>query len=61
MKVTESSLKLTPTSDQLKLYGLDVEYPIDKARQQLGYSPQVSVSQGLEFRVAWLRQQGLLF
>jgi nucleoside-diphosphate-sugar epimerase len=61
MKVTESSLKLTPTSDQLKLYGLDVEYPIDKARDRLGYSPQVSVSQGLEFGVAWLRQQGLLF
>ncbi len=61
MKVTESSLKLTPTSDQLKLYGLDVEYSIDQARQCLGYSPLVDVSQGLEFSVAWLRQQGLLF
>jgi nucleoside-diphosphate-sugar epimerase len=61
MKVAESSLKLTPTSDQLRLYGLDVEYPIDRARSRLGYDPQVSVSQGLEFSVAWLRQQGLLF
>jgi nucleoside-diphosphate-sugar epimerase len=61
MKVTESSLKLTPTNDQLKLYGMDVQYPIDKARQQLGYAPQVGVSQGLEFGVAWLRQHGLLF
>lgn len=61
MKVTESSLKLTPTSDQLKLYGLDVEYTIDKARTRLDFTPQVSVSQGLEFSVAWLRQQGLLF
>jgi nucleoside-diphosphate-sugar epimerase len=61
MKVTESSLKLTPTSDQLKLYGLDVEYAIDKARNQLSYLPRVNVSQGLEFGVAWLRQQGLLF
>ncbi len=61
MKVTESSLKLTPTSDQLKLFALDVEYTIDKARTRLDYSPQVSVSQGLEFSVAWLRQQALLF
>ena len=61
MKVAESSLKLTPTSDQLKLYGLDVEYPIAQARNQLGYHPQVGVSQGLEFSAAWLRHQGLLF
>ena len=61
MKVTESSLKLTPTSDQLKLYGLDVQYPIEKARNQLGYTPQVSVSQGLEFSAAWLRHHELLF
>jgi nucleoside-diphosphate-sugar epimerase len=61
MKVTESSLKLTPTSDQLKLYALDVEYTIDRAREQLGYEPQVGVTQGLEFGAAWLRQHGLLF
>ena len=61
MKVTESSLKLTPTSDQLKLYGLDVDYPIDEARAKLGYAPQVGVSQGLEFCVDWLHQQRRLF
>ena len=61
MKVTESSFKLTPTSDQLKLYALDVEYTIDQARKQLGYAPQVGVSQGLEFGAAWLRQHDLLF
>lgn len=60
MKATESSLKLTPTSDQLKLYGLDVQYSIDKARRQLGYQPQVGVTQGLAFSAAWLRQQCLL-
>jgi nucleoside-diphosphate-sugar epimerase len=61
MKVTESSLKLTPTSDQLKLYGLDVEYLIDKARARLEYAPQVGANQGIEFGAAWLRQQELLF
>ncbi len=60
MKATESSLKLTPTADQLKLYGRDVMYTIDKARDQLGYEPSVNVSQGLEFSVAWLHQHGLL-
>ncbi len=61
MKVTESSLKLTPTNDQLKLYGMDVHYPIEKACKELGYRPQVGVTQGLEFGVAWLRQHGLLY
>jgi nucleoside-diphosphate-sugar epimerase len=61
MKLTESSLKLTPTSDQLKLYGTDVRYSIDKARDRLGYEPRVGVSRGLEFSAAWLRQHGLLF
>lgn len=61
MKVTESSLKLTPTSDQLKLFGLDAEYPIHNAQRDLSYSPLININQGLEFSVAWLRQQNLLF
>lgn len=60
MKVTESSLRLTPTSDQLKLYGLDAKYHIDKARAVLGYAPKVGISEGLAHSVAWLRQQGLV-
>jgi nucleoside-diphosphate-sugar epimerase len=58
MRLTESSLKLTPTPDQLKLFGQRVEYSIDKAKQTLGYAPQVDVAQGVDFSVAWLRQQG---
>ncbi len=61
MKITEYSLKLTPTLDQLKLYGLRVEYSIDKARQRIQYAPQVNVSQGLDLTVAWLRHHELLF
>ncbi len=60
MKFAESSLKLTPTSEQLKLYGVDVRYRIDRAQASLGYAPQVGVSQGLDRCVAWLRQQGLV-
>jgi len=61
MKSTESSLKLTPTPEQLKLYGIDAEYPIDKARHQLGYEPMVEIAQGLESCVSWLRHHELLF
>jgi nucleoside-diphosphate-sugar epimerase len=57
---TESTLKLTPTRRQLRLYRLQARYSIDKAQRQLGFAPQVSIDQGLEWSVAWLRQQGLL-
>jgi predicted dehydrogenase/nucleoside-diphosphate-sugar epimerase len=59
MGMTESSLKLTPTREQLKLYGIRAEYPIDKARQQLGYAPRVGSEQGLAWCAAWAAQQGL--
>ncbi len=61
MKATESSLKLTPTSDQLKRYRQQAEYTIDKANERLGYSPRVGVTEGLEFSVAWLRHHGVLY
>ena len=61
MNATESSLKLTPTSDQLKRYRVDAEYVIDKARTMLGYAPKMKVSQGLEHSVAWLRHHGILY
>ena len=61
MKAAETSLKLTPTSAQLKLYGIDTEYLIDEAREKIGYSPQVKVEQGLAFCAAWLDRHGILF
>ena len=61
MNATESSLKLTPTSDQLKRYRVDAEYVVDKARDKLGFDPQVDVAQGLAHSVAWLHHHGVLF
>ncbi len=61
MKATESLLKLTPTNEQLKLYGVRAKYVIDKAKDELGYAPRVGSKQGLEFCVAWLHQQGILY
>jgi nucleoside-diphosphate-sugar epimerase len=60
MSATESTLKLTPTSEQLKLYGVRAEYDITKARTELGYEPAVDLEQGLGYCVAWLRQQGVV-
>ena len=61
MKATETSLKLTPTSAQLKLYGINTEYVIDKARNRIGYLPRVNVSEGLGFCASWLHHHGILF
>lgn len=60
MRATESALKLTPTREQLKLYRVDAEYVIEKARKLLGYSPRVNVSEGLSYSVSWLNRHGLL-
>ena len=59
MKHTEFLLKLTPTPEQLKLYRVDAEYPIEKAEQTLGYEPRIGVDLGLRFSVDWLRKQDI--
>lgn len=61
MNSTESSLKLTPTPEQLKLYGVHADYVIDKARAGLGYAPAVGVTQGLDYSVRWLTRHGVLY
>ena len=61
MKATESSLKLTPTLDQLKRFRQDATYLIDKAREELGYAPCVSVDEGLACCAAWLKHHRLLY
>ena len=61
MKTTESSLKLTPTPEQIKLYGTRAEYRIDKARKMLGYEPRIGIAEGLRLSHAWLDHHGLLY
>jgi nucleoside-diphosphate-sugar epimerase len=39
------------------LYGTDNFFAIDKARQQLGYEPQVPLSQGVSLAAAWYRDR----
>ncbi len=42
----------------VELMGTDQDFPIEKARKQLGYRPCVSFEDGIKATVAWLRQAG---
>lgn len=39
------------------LLGRDQEFPAEKARKELGYSPRISMEEGLGRSVAWLKRQ----
>jgi nucleoside-diphosphate-sugar epimerase len=41
------------------LLGRDQEFPTEKARKELGYSPRISMDEGIARSVAWLKQTGL--
>jgi nucleoside-diphosphate-sugar epimerase len=41
----------------VKLYGTDNCLSIDRARSELGYSPKVSILEGIRLAGAWYRQQ----
>lgn len=42
----------------VELMGSDQDFPIDKARSQLGYRPRVAFADGIKATIAWLRQSG---
>ena len=44
------------TRHGVTLYGTDNRHSIDKARTELGYTPQVSISEGVQLACAWYRQ-----
>jgi nucleoside-diphosphate-sugar epimerase len=48
------------TADLLKFYTTKSVYPIDKARDLLGYEPRISVDEGMRRSEAWLREAGYL-
>jgi nucleoside-diphosphate-sugar epimerase len=45
---------------RLEFYTVDVQYDIRKARDLLGWSPQIALDSGLRLSADWYRQQGLL-
>jgi nucleoside-diphosphate-sugar epimerase len=46
---------LTPAG--IKLLGLNLDFSIEKARRELGYSPRVNFDQGMRETMAWYRQK----
>jgi nucleoside-diphosphate-sugar epimerase len=42
------------------LFGTDQGFPINKARRELGYEPQVDINEGMEQVELWLREIGSL-
>jgi predicted dehydrogenase/nucleoside-diphosphate-sugar epimerase len=58
MKQTEQALKTTPSREELSLFGRQAMYPGDKARETIGFVPEVSLDEGLSRTVEWLKTQG---
>jgi nucleoside-diphosphate-sugar epimerase len=44
------------TQARLKLFGLNLDYSIDKAKRELGYRPRVPFNQAIAETIAWYRQ-----
>lgn len=59
-KMAQSSIRMTPTLTELKLYERKAIYKIDKARKVLGFLPSVELVQGLKLTVQWLKHHGYL-
>ncbi len=55
---TENRPLLTRTA--VELLGTDQNFPIDKARRELGYEPQVGFEEGMDRVAAWLRAEGYI-
>jgi nucleoside-diphosphate-sugar epimerase len=58
----EQAARLTPAQRQpvvtrlgVKLFGTDNRHAIDKARRELGYTPRVSLREGVGLAAAWYR------
>jgi nucleoside-diphosphate-sugar epimerase len=48
------------TRTLVELMGTDQDFPIDKAKRDLGYRPRVSFEEGIKHTGDWLRQEKLL-
>ena len=44
----------------VELFSTDQSFPVEKARNELGYRPRVDFDEGLERVEAWLRETGVI-
>lgn len=45
------------TSARLRLLGLNLDFSVDRARQQLGYRPRITFADGIAETMAWYRSE----
>jgi nucleoside-diphosphate-sugar epimerase len=46
------------TQARLKLFGLNLDFSIEKAKRELGYTPSHTFDEGMQRTIAWYRQNG---
>ena len=61
MKQTEKIIKSTPDFDDYKLFSKNAVFSNDKIAKLIGFTPSVSLDEGLRMTVDWLCEQRLLF
>ena len=59
MKLAERLIRGTPSPDEFAMFNREVVYVTARARAVLGWSPRVTVDEGLKLTNAWVRAQGL--
>ena len=57
---SKGALQVIPRPDELRLYSRRAVYSPEKAGRLIGYSPSVSVEEGLKRTGAWLRHHGFV-
>jgi nucleoside-diphosphate-sugar epimerase/predicted dehydrogenase len=60
MKGTESTLKTVPAPDELKMYRRDAIFTNNKAKELLKYPPTMTVQDGINSTVMWLKTNRIL-
>lgn len=55
MKWGEGLIRTTPNAQEFQLYSRDVHFRGDRAQRDLGFTPCVSMEQGVALSAAWLR------
>lgn len=55
MKWGERLIRTTPNAQEFRLYGRDVHYSGERARERLGFTPRFDMARGVDLSARWLR------
>jgi nucleoside-diphosphate-sugar epimerase len=59
IKRTEDDLRLKPNDDEILLYGMDVAYSSERAKE-IGFESRVSLEEGVAASIEWAKVVGLI-